>query len=927
MKSNLFLGLVSFVLAIATVNAQRIDSKFEKVKELNGVEEYNYTPNGLNVLLMQDNSVPVVTVQIVYRVGSKHEVTGNTGSTHLLEHLMFKGTEKFNKRKGTSIDSKLNRVGAISNATTWNDRTNYYHTLPSDQIELAIEIEADRMRNSLLLEEDKEAEMTVVRNEFEQGENNPYELLNKEIWATAYMAHPYHHSTIGWRSDIENMPIEVLRDFYNTYYWPNNATLTVIGDFEKESLFKMVDTYFGKIGKAPKPMAQPYTQEPIQYGPRQVTVKKPGDAGFLNMSFKTPAYAHKDTPAIQVLAEVLGTGVSSPLSKTFLDTGDAFSAGASASAFKDANLFSVVMVFSPEMSHDSLRTKVSALLEKVKTEGVEQKDIDRVVAKNNAEAILYRDGSGVISAELAETIAGGDWTEYFTRYENLKSVTAADIKRVANTYLDIDQSTTGYFIPETSGGSGEVGSSDGYKRSAAGGKYYYRNPKMAIEVAEKNNGSIVPTNEETHFPTTVVASKQRKRATVAGIDVITVKTGVEDFVSVAASFPVSGLMNTSDNSMLSSLTTGLLSKGTQKRDKYEFSEQLETLGVGISVGADAYNINIGFKCLTKDIPEVIGLLAEELRYPLFDANELELLKEQWIGYISQGITDPSQRGNIAFAQALYPKNHPNYSKTIEKTIEDIKNVTVSDIKAFHKKYFGTAGMHLVAVGDVDSEMLYRELEASFKSWGGGNVEKVDIETPDATVKGSQLVAIPEKSSAQLYIGQYTGLKRSDADYLPFYIANQAFGGGFSGRLMRTVRDEQGLTYGIGSYHSGHTFSGGHWTVYASFGPELFQQGLDATMEQLKIWYDKGVTQQELEDIKSNLQGVFKVGLSKSDALANTLLSLVQRGETPEYIEQFSKEIASVTLGQVNDAIKKYIDLDRLVIVKSGSLTEDGQPMK
>jgi zinc protease len=234
--------------------------------ELGGIEEYLYTPNGLKLLLLQDNSSPVVTVQVVYHVGSTNEVSGNTGATHLLEHLMFKGTERYNKRNGNAIFNTLQNIGAQMNATTWYDRTNYYETIPSSELELAIDIEADRMRNSLLLKEDKESEMTVVRNEFERNMNNPAALLQSQIWSTAYMANTYHHATIGWRSDIENVPIEKLREFYDTYYWPNNATLTLVGDFDKNNAFEFIEKYFGAIPRSPIPFQNPTRPNLINWG-------------------------------------------------------------------------------------------------------------------------------------------------------------------------------------------------------------------------------------------------------------------------------------------------------------------------------------------------------------------------------------------------------------------------------------------------------------------------------------------------------------------------------------------------------------------------------------------------------------------------------------------------------------------------------------
>jgi len=234
LKRFFSLWLILLILPVLVI-AGEIPDGFTKIKELGGIEEYRLDSNGLTVLLMEEHSAPVVTFMVTYRVGSRNEVTGTTGATHLLEHLMFKGTEKYNKENGNHIDQFIGNVGARKNATTWMDRTNYYESLPSEHLELSVDFESDRMRNLRLREEDRQSEMTVVRNEFEQAENNPLYALDKEIWAAAFQAHPYHHSTLGWRSDIENVPIEKLRAFYDTFYWPNNATVTIIGDLDKNS--------------------------------------------------------------------------------------------------------------------------------------------------------------------------------------------------------------------------------------------------------------------------------------------------------------------------------------------------------------------------------------------------------------------------------------------------------------------------------------------------------------------------------------------------------------------------------------------------------------------------------------------------------------------------------------------------------------------
>jgi zinc protease len=930
MKKYIFLGYCS--LAFCTlISAQNKSENFRKIKELGGIEEYLYQPNGMNVLLLRDNASPVATVQIVYRVGSKNEVLGNTGSTHLLEHLMFKGTPTFNKKSGTTITDVLQNTGAQLNATTWYDRTNYFETLPSDKIALALQIEADRMRNSLLLKEDKEAEMTVVRNEFERGENDPNSLLDKEIWASAYIAHPYHHSTIGWKSDIEKAPIEVLRNFYNTYYWPDNATLTIIGDFKKENVFELIEKYFGSITKAPNAMPQPYTEEPQQYGPRKIIVKKPGELGVVNKAYKIPGALHEDLPALNILGEIIGAGPSAILNKTFVDTRMGIYSYASATNFKEVGLFTIGVGFPTTSKHEDIDAKINEVVAKIQKEGVTQDEVNRVVAKISAQTILARDGSGVIASELNEAIAAGDWTDFVTGVDRLKKVTPADVLRVAQKYLLEDQSTTGYFIPKQSGAQSQD-AAQANNFIPENGPFYYRHPEgghsyeetSSIVSSEQKNDAAEIALDENVIEKSASAYKREK---VAGIDVVSVKTSAKDFVTVAASISLGNFVNESKNPMISSLTASMLSKGTTLNDKFKFSEKLQKLGVNLNVNASVTKINIGFKCLKKDLDQVITLLAEELRNPLFDAKEFENLKQQFIGNKQQNLNDPGERGGIALSQAIYPKGNPNYSLSVEEDLANIKKATLDEVKAFHKKYFGPASMHLVIVGDTDGANLNVSLKKSFKNWNGGVTETLKFEEAVKAASKTEVVTIAEKPSAELFIGQYTGLKRADADYIPFYIANYTLGAGFAGRLMQTVRDNDGLTYNISSGMGGNITTGGYWLVNASFNPSLFQKGLDATMVQVNKWVNDGITQTELENKKTNLIGSFKVGMATTNGMARTILSFVERGLEPNYIEQYPKDIEKVTLSQVNDAIKKYIQLDKMIIIKSGSLDKDGNPLQ
>ena len=425
-----------------------MNNQFEQIKSSGDIDEYRLKSNDLRVLMLQDTSTPVATFMVTYHVGSRNEAIGYTGSTHLLEHLMFKGSRNFNKEKGTAIWDELQSIGAQINATTWNDRTNYFEVVPSEHIEKAISIEADRMRFSFLRDEDRQPEMTVVRNEYERGENSPFDVLDKNIWATAYQAHPYHHSTIGWKSDIENVSTERLKEFYDVYYWPNNATVTIIGDFEKESTLSLIDKYFGEHKKSSHEIPEVYTEEPKQEGPRRVVVKRSGQSGITAVAHKTPPGLDNDMYAIQVLGKILCDGKSSRLYKKIVDKGLATSLFMYDFPFKDNGLFIAYAFLTPGTDNQKVEDIILKEYSDIIKNGVDESEIMRAVAQIRATVAFSRDGSYAVASALNEAIAIGDWQFYTTFLEKIKLVTINDITRVAEKYLVEDQSTVGWFIPK-----------------------------------------------------------------------------------------------------------------------------------------------------------------------------------------------------------------------------------------------------------------------------------------------------------------------------------------------------------------------------------------------------------------------------------------------------------------------------------------------
>ncbi|KAA3608827.1 MAG: insulinase family protein [Calditrichaeota bacterium] len=911
--SRMLIFMVMLFLTISFSNASVPDG-YSKVKELGGIEEFKLESNDLTVLLMEDHSAPVLTFMVTFHVGSRNEVTGTTGSTHLLEHLMFKGTPRFNKANGGHIDNLLGNVGAMLNATTWTDRTNYYESIPSEYLETTVEFEADRMRNLLLLKEDKEAEMTVVRNEYERGENSPYQTLDKEIFATAFQAHPYHHSTIGWKSDIENVTMEKLRDFYNTFYWPNNATVTVIGDFDKTHALELIKKYYGKISKSPNPIPELYTVEPKQEGQRRVTIKRPGQLGVVGIGWKIPGALNADTYSLAVLDNIMQNGKNSRMYKALIDNNKASNAFDDHSMFKDPSLYISYAFLAPGVTHDEVEKIILAEFDKIKKEGVTDAEVTRAKSQIKAATAFGRDGSFSIASRINESIARGDWTFYTNYLDNIRKVTAEDVKRVANEYFIEDHSTTGHFIPVLPGGGKDKPGPSSLKKQPQ----FYRTPGMETPAA-----ALSPVQPQ---PTESSIAKNIERKNINGIDVITSKTGVKDVVTITGSMAGGDIFSPGDNGMIADLTGRMLDKGTTKNDKFALAEKLENLGATLRFGIDKYNVTFNARCLKKDVSAVIDLLAEQLRMPAFSEEELVKLKKQTEANLKRQLESTNSRATEKLNRLIFSEDHPNYDETIENLIEQMKAVTIGDVKAFHKKFYGPKSMIFVAAGDVDSEMIQKSLKNAFAGWDGGVTHKQYEQQTTKTKSGKHIVTMEGKTSTSILIGQASGLKRTDKDGLPFYLGNTIFGTGFAGRLMSIIRDDEGLTYGIYSTHTSDIYSDGKWFIGATFAPNLLDQGLKSTMREFKRWVNEGVTAKELQSVKKRLTGRYKVGLATSRGMAAQILGFIQQGYDVEYMDNFPNEINKVTLEQVNNAIKKYIDPDAAVTVIAGSVDQDGKPL-
>lgn len=920
-----YLALVGVWACALAVHAAPVTADgYAHVKTVGAIDEYTLTSNGLQVLLLPDRSTPTLTFMVTYRVGSRNEVTGTTGATHILEHLMFKGSANHDRVKGNNVDQLLERSGALYNANTWLDRTSYFENLGSEHLPVVVTMEADRMRNLLLRDEDRKPEMTVVRNEFERGENSPTGALDKEIYQAAFTAHPYHHSTIGHRSDIEKVSIEKLREFYDTFYWPNNATVSVIGDFDPATALALVKKAFGVYPRSPKPIPEMYTEEPEQTGPRRVVVKRAGQLGVVGVAYKVPGATHADYAAVKLLTDILTDGKNSRMYKAITNKNLATSVDGDLGMFHDTSMDILYANLAPGAKHEDVEALVLQEVERVKKDGVTEAELKAAAAKTLARAAFKRDGSFAIAGELTENIAAGDWTLFYTLSEAIKKVTLADVQRVANKYFQADQSTTGWFIPTAAGGAAKPAAKASLMAEAEAqhdghrGPHYYRTPGVDAPAP-----ALAPMADAAGSAGSAGAAASKmaahaKRSKVAGVDFIAYPTGAKDVVTLRASLPV-GRALAGNNPALATLTGMMLDQGTQKQDKFAIAQKLEEVGAALSFRAGADLLEINARALKKDVPLVLALMAEQLRTPAFSAEEFDKAKKQYAGSVKRSLESTDFRAADALTRAIYPVGHPNRNPAPEDLLAAIEATKLDDVKAFHKAHYGPAHMTLVAVGDLDLPALQAELAKSFSGWSGGSAAVRAAKAPAITAPQTVDVAIPGKTSVSLVIGQPSGLRYTDPDYQALRLATAILGSGFTGRLMGNVRDKEGLTYGIGAGLAGDTLNDGDWRIAGTFAPSLLDKGIASTQRQLQLWYDQGVTPAEVAARKSNLVGSFKVGLATTTGMANVLLATVNRGYDLNWLDEMPGKINALTDAQVNGAIKKYLKPSAMVMVKAGTL--------
>jgi zinc protease len=425
---------------------------------------------------------------------------------------------------------------------------------------------------------------------------------------------------------------------------------------------------------------------------------------------------------------------------------------------------------------------------------------------------------------------------------------------------------------------------------------------------------------------TANVADQSHRSQVGGVDLVTYHTDVKDVVVILGSMPAGDAMAEPGNIAIPTLAGMMLDRGTKSLDKFAIAEQLDNVGAEISFSVGTQSLEIRAKCLKKDLPLVIGLIASELRTPALQVQEFNKARQQFIGALEASAQNTEARAQEAFGRAIFPQGHPNRPHTVSEYEAAAKAATLDDLKAFHAKYYGPAHLTLVVVGDVAASDTQTEIGKAFSGWTGGQ-DYVRPATP-AVLKASSEVSVPltDKPSVSVIIGQPTGLRYKDPDALALRVGTAILGSGFTGRLMGIVRDKEGLTYNIGAGMSDDSIVDGRWDISASFAPALLDKGLASTRRELDRWWKDGVTEQELAARKQGLVGGYLVGLSTTGGLANAILTNLQRGYDVNRVEEYPGAVKALTREQVNAAIKSHLNPSVMVLVKAGSVAPAAQAL-
>lgn len=894
--------LVSFVFA--QPKAPSAPAAPELVTSVEGVKEYRLS-NGLQILLVSDPAQTNVIVNVVYHVGSRYEGYGETGMAHLLEHMLFRPSKKF-----SSIKQTIANKGAFANGQTAYDRTDYYEIMPASDSNLnwALDMESDRMVNSLMRDEDLQKEFTVVRNEFEMGENYPENILRQRVVSAMYLWHNYGKSPIGSKEDIERVPVTSLAAFYRKYYQPDNATLIIGGKFDEKKTLALIGGYFGKIPRPARVLVQPYTVEPPQDGERNVELRRNGDLPFIGMAFHTPAYSDKDFVANDLVVEILTNDPSGYFYKQLVDTKLATKEYGYSQNLYDPGFTYFGLSVPKDKSLDSAKAALLGAADRLSTLTITQEDLDR--AKNTLKKEMSDAQNNTLNyvLGLADIIGAGDWRLFYIYRDRLDELTLADVQACLKKYYHTSNRTVGVFIPDKSA-----------ERVVVPDR-----PDVAALV-KGYKGRAVVAETGTFEATIPNIKKSTEYGNVSnGMKYALLKKPVKGdkiYANFLLRFGDEGSLN--GKFVISALTASMLNTGTTSRSKKDINDQLDKLKSSvtfISGGGSAVSINVvtdKANCMA-----TLDLVADMLLHPAFDSNEFSKLLIDRETNIDENRTNPQAVAITTYRQktTAYPKGHPSYPETLDEQMADCKATQLADIREFYHNFYGVDHGCVAFVGDIDAEAIKGWLDKSLGTFKSNKpYSRIEVKYV-AVPGGTQSVVIADKKNAMLYGGLNISLKETDPDYVALDIANEMLGGGafLSSRIPTRLRENEGMSYGAGTFvNASYLYRAGGWGVYAIFNP-VYKNRLDSAFkDELNKALTAGFTADELKKAVTAWSGSRKTRLGLDQYLVSLMASDMDIGKDLNFDMEYEEKAKALTVDQVNAALKKYVSPDKMTLIYAG----------
>ncbi len=902
--STLALILIAVVTAAAIVAGQpAAKAAAKKVQSIEGITEYRLD-NGVQVLLFPDPSRPTVTVNLTVLVGSRHEGYGETGMAHLLEHMVFKGTPTHQ-----NIPQALQERGARFNGSTWVDRTNYYETLPASEenLEFALHLEADRLVNSYVKREDLMSEMTVVRSEFERGENSPSNLLDNRVMAAAFDWHNYGKSTIGNRTDIERVPIDKLKDFYRKYYQPDNCVLVVAGRFDEAKAMTLIEKYFGALPAPKRKLDKTYTEEPPQDGERSVILRRVGELGIVAAYYHVPAGGHPDNAVLDVLANCLASAPAGRLYKALVETKLATDVSAGNVSWHDPGVFMVQAEVRKGDSLDTVRDKMLEIIESAGNKPFSEEDVERAKQQILRRRELAAANTSRIAVQLSEWAAQGDWRLYFLYRDRIETVTRQQVQQVAKQYLRRENRTLGTFIPTDEPQKTEIPPTpdlaalfDGYRGRG--------------EIAQGEVFDVSPAN--------IDARSQRVMLPEGIKAVLLAKKTRGQTVNLRLTLRYGNLDSLRGYTTAARLLPSMMRRGTKNLSRQQIEDQLDKNRASLFASGSTGSVTFSLQTKRANLPAVLNLLRQILREPTVPADEFDILRLQRLAGVEEQLKDPAALAITRVRRKVspYPKDDVRYIPTIEEEIERYKSVTREQVMELYSKFLSSQAGELAIVGDFDADETLAILRETFAGWTKNqSFSRIPREYFPNVPGGLEEILTPDKANAVYMAGMAFPMKDTDLDYAPTVIGNYILGAGtLSSRLGDRLRQKDGLSYGVRSYLAADSLDArASLTINAICNPKNIHKVNAAIIEELDKLLADGVTPEELARAKGGYLQQQQVSRTSDGALAAILAGTLFVDRTMEYYANLESQIGELTTQQVVEALRKYIDPKKLVVVDAG----------